>query len=93
MLLRTSSKGFLLLLTVRSSNCKTYIVVGKDEVEKLYSKWKSQSPDGELDRETFGNGLKGIGVTDPLIIEQYFTAFDNNKVSLQVRVELTSLGR
>jgi len=52
---------------------------GKDEVEKLYSKWKSQSPDGELDREAFGNGLKGIGVTDPLVIEQYFSAFDNNK--------------
>jgi len=52
---------------------------GAKEIELLYSKWKNQSTSGEVDKATFSYGLQAIGITDPLIIEEYFSAFDSDK--------------
>lgn len=32
-----------------------------------------------MDKEQFASGLKAIGVSDPLVIDQYFNAFDKKK--------------
>ncbi|KAL6057997.1 NADPH oxidase 5 [Balamuthia mandrillaris] len=51
----------------------------KEELEQLYSNWQGQAKDGCVGREEFEEGLKAIGITDPLILEQNFSAFDHNK--------------
>eukprot|EP01119_Soliformovum_irregulare_P013118 TRINITY_DN3460_c0_g1_i1.p1 TRINITY_DN3460_c0_g1~~TRINITY_DN3460_c0_g1_i1.p1 ORF type:complete len:953 (-),score=284.24 TRINITY_DN3460_c0_g1_i1:498-3326(-) len=52
---------------------------GTKELETLYEKMKSQSPDLEVNREQFETALKGIGITDKLQVEQLFNAFDKSR--------------
>lgn len=52
--------------------------VGPQEVESLYKRWQGNA-DGEIDRKEFAAGLQSLGITDPLLIEQYFSAFDQDK--------------
>eukprot|EP00007_Cunea_sp_BSH-02190019_P007547 CAMPEP_0174234814 /NCGR_PEP_ID=MMETSP0417-20130205/4453_1 /TAXON_ID=242541 /ORGANISM="Mayorella sp, Strain BSH-02190019" /LENGTH=1117 /DNA_ID=CAMNT_0015313229 /DNA_START=45 /DNA_END=3398 /DNA_ORIENTATION=- len=51
---------------------------GRAELEAIHSKWSSQATDGLLTREQFAEGMKEMGVTDPLLIEQQFLAFDED---------------
>lgn len=51
----------------------------RDELEKLYANWLKQARNGYVGREEFEAGLNAIGISDPLIIEQNFSAFDHNK--------------
>jgi Ca2+-binding EF-hand superfamily protein len=44
----------------------------------MKAKWEAQSPSGEIDRKQFAEGLQAIGISDPLLAEQYFNAFDDN---------------
>jgi Ca2+-binding EF-hand superfamily protein len=57
--------------------------VGKAELEQLFSDWaKTGSEDGQVNRTQFESGMNALGITDPLIIEQNFSAFDQNKDGL-----------
>jgi Ca2+-binding EF-hand superfamily protein len=49
------------------------------ELEKLHKHWATNSANGEISKELFAAGLHGLGITDALLIEQYFGAFDRNK--------------
>eukprot|EP01122_Echinamoeba_exundans_P009822 TRINITY_DN3538_c0_g1_i1.p1 TRINITY_DN3538_c0_g1~~TRINITY_DN3538_c0_g1_i1.p1 ORF type:complete len:1064 (+),score=289.89 TRINITY_DN3538_c0_g1_i1:121-3312(+) len=56
---------------------------GKAELEQLYSDWvKNASADGQVNRQQFETGMIALGITDPLIIEQNFSAFDQNRDGL-----------
>jgi Ca2+-binding EF-hand superfamily protein len=49
----------------------------------LFSDWaKTGTADGQVNREQFESGMNALGITDPLIIEQNFSAFDQNKDGL-----------
>eukprot|EP00005_Dracoamoeba_jomungandri_P001938 CAMPEP_0174261552 /NCGR_PEP_ID=MMETSP0439-20130205/11494_1 /TAXON_ID=0 /ORGANISM="Stereomyxa ramosa, Strain Chinc5" /LENGTH=1028 /DNA_ID=CAMNT_0015346041 /DNA_START=22 /DNA_END=3108 /DNA_ORIENTATION=- len=51
-----------------------------EELQRLYSSWRKQAqPDGNIGRKEFEAGLKSMGITDPLVLEQNFSAFDVNK--------------
>eukprot|EP01114_Cavostelium_apophysatum_P006203 TRINITY_DN1744_c0_g1_i12.p1 TRINITY_DN1744_c0_g1~~TRINITY_DN1744_c0_g1_i12.p1 ORF type:complete len:563 (+),score=198.38 TRINITY_DN1744_c0_g1_i12:1357-3045(+) len=52
---------------------------GTKELEGLFAKWRQQNKDGEVSKEDFSKGLQSIGITDHLLIEQYFSAFDKDK--------------
>jgi len=43
---------------------------------------KGGNNDGQVDRKHFEMGMKAIGITDELLIEQNFSAFDQNKDGL-----------
>jgi len=49
------------------------------QIELLFNNWKKQSSKNAINREQFESGLKQIGFTDSLRIEQMFSAFDQNK--------------
>jgi len=53
--------------------------VTREELEKLYSNWLRQAQNGYIGRDEFGAGLRAMGISDPLTIEQNFSAFDHNK--------------
>jgi Ca2+-binding EF-hand superfamily protein len=55
--------------------------VGKAELEQLYEHWAKHAAanGGRLGKEHFADGLRQLGITDPLIVEQNFTAFDDDK--------------
>lgn len=56
---------------------------GKAELEQLYNDWvKNASADGQVNRQQFETGMIALGITDPLIIEQNFSAFDQNRDGL-----------
>lgn len=53
------------------------------ELEKLHQIWGG--PDAtseEIDREAFAKGMASLNITDALVIEQYFTAFDRDNNGL-----------
>jgi len=47
--------------------------------------WVKHSVDGRLTKEQFAQGMKEIGITDPLLIEQNFSAYNpvNNTIAFQ----------
>lgn len=51
--------------------------IGTDELQQLYELW-GNTPDAQISREDFAQGLRRVGVTDPLVIEQSFSAFDDD---------------
>eukprot|EP01104_Vermistella_antarctica_P018810 TRINITY_DN7116_c0_g1_i1.p1 TRINITY_DN7116_c0_g1~~TRINITY_DN7116_c0_g1_i1.p1 ORF type:complete len:1058 (+),score=241.94 TRINITY_DN7116_c0_g1_i1:247-3420(+) len=52
---------------------------GAAELTKLLSTWREHaSAKGDIGRKEFAVGMNAIGITDPLAIEQNFTAFDTN---------------
>lgn len=55
-----------------------FLPVGVHELQQLYEMWGS-SEHAQITKEQFSDGLHQIGVTDPLIIEQSFSAFDEGK--------------
>jgi Ca2+-binding EF-hand superfamily protein len=52
---------------------------GRKELEELHDWVKKNCIGGIVDRVAFAKGLNAIGITDPLIIEQNFSAFDSDK--------------
>jgi len=58
---------------------------GTGELESLYGVWLKHSVDGRLTREQFAEGMKEIGITDPLLLEQNFSAYNpvNNTIAFQ----------
>lgn len=58
---------------------KDELNIGNEELEKLYDDWFSQSEDGQITKEMFEEGMRKFGITDPLVIAQNFSAFDQNK--------------
>eukprot|EP01128_Nolandella_sp_AFSM9_P010431 TRINITY_DN7206_c0_g1_i1.p1 TRINITY_DN7206_c0_g1~~TRINITY_DN7206_c0_g1_i1.p1 ORF type:complete len:1094 (+),score=255.51 TRINITY_DN7206_c0_g1_i1:127-3408(+) len=86
----SSSTGFSLTLDVeqirhrqvhdllRDLEKSTYF--GIAELTTLHE-WvrKNSGASGTVNRETFAKGLAEIGITDPLTVEQNFSAFDSNK--------------
>jgi len=50
-----------------------------EELEALYSNWQKQAKNGLVGKAEFEAGLKEIGILDPLVLEQNFSAFDVNK--------------
>ncbi len=51
----------------------------KHDLAKLYSHFQKVSSGGRLNRKQFEHGLKTIGQTDKVMIDQLFTAFDHDK--------------
>lgn len=51
----------------------------REELERLHANWQKQAKNGYVGRAEFEAGLKAIGITDPLVLEQNFSAFDVNK--------------
>lgn len=55
-------------------------LVGKEELQQLYEDWVKQADsNGRVGRAEFEKGIRALGITDPLLIEQNFSAFDVNK--------------
>lgn len=52
---------------------------GREELEQLHAWVKQYNKDGVVDKDAFTKGLQAIGITDPLLIEQNFNAFDADK--------------
>ena len=51
-----------------------------EELRKIHSHWKNISgKDGKLTKAQFADGMKNLGLTDPLMIELNFRAFDKDK--------------
>jgi serine/threonine-protein phosphatase 2B regulatory subunit len=61
------------------SHIRSSTKFGDKELESLYVQWTQNSPSGQVGRQQFEEGMKSIGVTDPLVIEQNFNAFDVDK--------------
>jgi len=51
---------------------------GKDEIKKLHRWVISKSENGFVSKSLFEEGLKAVGIVDPLLIEQFFGLFDSN---------------
>jgi serine/threonine-protein phosphatase 2B regulatory subunit len=49
--------------------------LGPGELEQLYTLWGAEL-NSQISREQFAAGLRGVGISDPLVIEQSFSAFD-----------------
>lgn len=52
--------------------------LGPGELEQLFAMWGAEL-NAQLSREQFAAGLRGVGVSDPLVIEQSFSALDLNR--------------
>ncbi|MDP2437176.1 MAG: EF-hand domain-containing protein [archaeon] len=52
---------------------------GTAEIEGLFQHWVRISADGFLTKQQFAEGMRQMGLTDPLLIEQHFSAFDDDK--------------
>ena len=52
---------------------------GNSEIESLFDHWLRMSPDGYLTKSQFAEGMRQMGLVDPLLIEQHFSAFDDDK--------------
>jgi len=52
---------------------------GIKELEELHTWVKNENPSGLVDRAAFTRALTAIGITDKLLIEQHFSAFDVDK--------------
>jgi len=52
--------------------------IGAAELDQLFAMWGG-SLDARVTREQFAAGLQRVGITDPLVIEQSFSAFDLDK--------------
>ena len=51
-----------------------------EEIRKIHEHWKGISgADGKLTKAQFAEGMKNLGMTDPLTIELNFRAFDKDK--------------
>ncbi|KJE97836.1 hypothetical protein CAOG_07924 [Capsaspora owczarzaki ATCC 30864] len=53
---------------------------GPSELNELIAKWSTLTTDshGQIDRARFEQGLREVGCTDPLVIEENFKAFDTD---------------
>jgi Ca2+-binding EF-hand superfamily protein len=53
---------------------------GKEELQQLFDDWQKQADSqGRVGRSEFERGIRALGITDPLLIEQNFSAFDVDK--------------
>lgn len=55
---------------------------GNEELEHLYTQWFKDAENGQITKEMFIQGMNKFGITDPLMIEQNFAAFDQNRDGL-----------
>jgi len=51
--------------------------LGHAELEQLFAMWGNEL-NAQITREQFAAGLRGVGINDPLVIEQSFAAFDDD---------------
>mgnify|MGYP003638035673 CR=1 FL=1 len=73
---RTQEKEQNALLKDLEKNTKYSL----DELRKLMDHWKGQADkNGKVSKEQFAEGMKQLGVTDPLMIDSNFRVFDRDR--------------
>eukprot|EP01108_Squamamoeba_japonica_P007064 TRINITY_DN5873_c0_g2_i1.p1 TRINITY_DN5873_c0_g2~~TRINITY_DN5873_c0_g2_i1.p1 ORF type:complete len:403 (+),score=192.01 TRINITY_DN5873_c0_g2_i1:314-1522(+) len=66
-----------LMLRVEMNQLAQEAGIGAAELEQLYQMWGADA-NAQISRDQFADGLARIGVADPLVVEQSFSAFDTD---------------
>jgi len=79
--LSTANQGSDALAQLRLQELNTLASqagIGQEEMDQLFKMWGG-SADAQISKDMFKQGLESIGITDPLVIEQSFLAFDDDR--------------